>query len=55
MFYYVCEVKMIMFIGDGKFMFSEWLIFYMLGGWKDKIFKGDIVGLFFKEGGLKLD
>ena len=35
--------------------FSNWQTLYLTGGRKDKISKGDIVGLFIKEGGLKSD
>jgi superfamily II DNA/RNA helicase len=34
---------------------SEWETLYISGGRKDKISKGDIAGLFFKQGGLKND
>lgn len=34
---------------------SEWETLYILGGRKDKISKGDIAGLFFKQGGLLKD
>jgi superfamily II DNA/RNA helicase len=32
---------------------SEWLTLYISGGRKDKISKGDVAGLFFKQGGLE--
>jgi superfamily II DNA/RNA helicase len=34
---------------------SEWLTLYISGGRKDKISKGDIAGLFFKQGNLEKD
>jgi superfamily II DNA/RNA helicase len=34
---------------------SEWTTFYISGGRKDKISKGDIAGLFLKQGGLVAD
>ena len=34
---------------------SEWKTLFISGGRKDKISKGDIAGLFFKQGGLSQD
>jgi len=34
---------------------SEWTTLHITGGRKDKISKGDVAGLFFKQGGLKKD
>lgn len=53
--HYAREAEMITLTGDGKLTPSEWSTLYMLGGRKDKISKGDIAGLFLKEGGLKPD
>lgn len=36
-------------------IFPKWVTLYISGGRKDKISKGDIAGLFFKQGGLKSD
>jgi len=38
---------------NGKPSPSTWATLYLLGGRKDKISKGDIAGMFFKQGGLK--
>lgn len=40
-------------VDTGKPVPSEWATLYVLGGRKDKISKGDIAGLFFKQGGLE--
>lgn len=37
------------------FQHSDWTTLFISGGRKDKISKGDIAGLFFKQGGLKKD
>ena len=36
-------------------IFPKWVTLYISGGRRDKISKGDIAGLFFKQGGLKSD
>lgn len=56
--YYVTEEKGIEEITVNvkkKFTPSKWTTLYISGGRKDKISKGDIAGLFFKQGGLKKD
>ena len=51
--FYAQEAEMIDLSNTGKPVPSKWATIYMLGGRKDKISKGDIAGLFFKQGGLK--
>ena len=38
---------------NNKFAPSEWTTLFISGGRKDKISKGDLAGLFMKQGGLK--
>lgn len=43
-------------LGEGEELkLSDWTTLFVSGGRKDKISKGDIVGLFYKEGGLEKD
>jgi len=53
--HYAREAEVITLSGTEKPAPSEWVTLYMLGGRKDKISKGDIAGLFLKEGGLQAD
>ena len=53
--HYAREAEMITLSGTGKPISSKWATLYILGGRKDKISKGDIAGLFFKQGGLQAD
>lgn len=36
-----------------KFVAPQWKTLYITGGRRDKVSKGDIAGLFFKQGGLE--
>lgn len=51
--HYASQAEIISLSDTGKPVPSDWTTLYMLGGRKDKISKGDIAGLFFKQGGLK--
>jgi superfamily II DNA/RNA helicase len=51
--HYASEAEIISLSDTGKPTPSEWTTLHMLGGRKDKISKGDIAGLFFKQGGLE--
>lgn len=50
---YAQGASMIALSDTGKPVPSEWATIYMLGGRRDKISKGDIAGLFFKQAGLE--
>ena len=51
--YYVDDLEEIQMNSKKKITASFWKTLYISGGRKDKISKGDIAGLFFKQGGLK--
>jgi superfamily II DNA/RNA helicase len=51
--HYAREATIISLSDTGEPVPGEWATIYMLGGRKDKISKGDIAGLFFKQGGLE--
>ncbi|TXB61816.1 DEAD/DEAH box helicase [Phaeodactylibacter luteus] len=51
--HYARGAEMVKLSGSGKPALSHWATLHMLGGRRDKISKGDIAGLFLKEGGLE--
>lgn len=53
--YYVDDLDEIAMNTKASFTPSRWETLYISGGRKDKISKGDIAGLFFKQGNLKND
>jgi superfamily II DNA/RNA helicase len=50
---FIPNVESIKLIGGGKPTPQQWETIYISGGRKDKISKGDIAGLFFKQGNLE--
>lgn len=52
---YLDDIKPIRLNRDHKIELSKWETLCVMGGRRDKISKGDIAGLFFKQGGLSKD
>lgn len=50
---FIKDVEAFTFDFKEKSQVKKWVTLYMSGGKRDKISKGDIAGLFFKQGGLK--